>query len=66
MWLASIPKTILTPTILDSHHLNRDSLTKKNTISRPKQITVTPKFLETEKVKSNEKVEDLLPIKWTR
>lgn len=40
-----------------------ETLSHKNTPSRPQQITVSPEFTEKEKVKKNEKVEELSQLK---
>ena len=50
---------------LDTHRLYRDNPTI-DTPSKPEQVTVSPNFLDTEKVKQNEKIEELVSILRTR
>lgn len=46
-WLAYIPKPALMPKTLDIH---KETLPHKNNVSKPQQITVFLKFIETEKL----------------
>lgn len=67
MWLASIRKPILEAKCW-VHTVYTEMFPPKNTTSKPKYITASPKFIETGKVKKKKKKETgkLLLIKITR
>jgi len=59
--LAFTSSSTLTPKA--AHTVHTGMLPHKNTPSRPQHETIPPKSRETEKVKKNEKAEELLSIK---
>lgn len=58
--MAFTSSSTLTPKT--AHTVHTGMLPHKKTPSRPQKVTVPPKSIKTEKVKQNEKAEELLSI----
>lgn len=65
-WAKTQVTSMSSPTTGTGHTVSTGTFPHKNSTSRPQQVTGSPKFIEAEKVKRNEKAEDLLSIERVR